>query len=195
MYVRRAKSHGKLYTQIVESFRRKSDGMVCKRVVAGLGCLSDLEHNNFVAAFKAARNKERVVVASAQRPSQGPAANLQHLDLAVLLELWHRRGVDEVLTWVLPSSTLEVSPAQVVAALAIQRCVAPGSKLSATRWFPRTALPELLGVLLSSFNNSRIHRTLEQLASRQQALQTELAQLYRQQDGAFATLFFGRYRH
>src|SRR5512147_1301077 len=46
--------------------------------------------------------------------------------------------------------------AEVICALTIQRCVAPGSKLYAQRWFPRTALPELLGVAPAQFHNTRI---------------------------------------
>jgi hypothetical protein len=54
-------------------------------------------------------------------------------------------------------------PAAEVAALVIQRLVDPNSKLAATAWFPRSALPELLDVAPSRFNNTRIHRVLDLL--------------------------------
>ncbi|MFH1464996.1 MAG: hypothetical protein ABIO70_11485 [Pseudomonadota bacterium] len=40
----------------------------------------------------------------------------------------------------------KVNPSLVIEALTLHRCVAPGSKLAASSWYPTTALPELLGV-------------------------------------------------
>ncbi|MGC4115713.1 MAG: transposase [Myxococcales bacterium] len=82
----------------------------------------------------------------------------------------------------------EVSPAEVVSALTIQRCIAPGSKLYAERWFPRTALPELLGIGRDQFNNTRLHRVLEQLDEVTPALQERLPSHCLAQTGTFTSL-------
>jgi len=82
-----------------------------------------------------------------------------------------------------------VRAAEVICALTIQRCVAPGSTLYAQRWFPRTALPELLGVAPAHFHNTRIHRVLDKRDRVETELQDGLVRRYEQRDGTFATLF------
>ena len=78
-----------------------------------------------------------------------------------MLELWHDLGLHQFFDDLLPIGDAVVAPSSVVAALSIQRCVDPGSTLYAERWFPRTALPELLGISPVHFNNSRLHRVLD----------------------------------
>jgi hypothetical protein len=89
----------------------------------------------------------------------------------------------------MPASNAQVDASDVVAALTIQRCVDPGSKLYAERWFPTTALPELLPIEAKRFNNTRVHRVLEQLDEITPALMQRLPALYLKQQGAFAVLF------
>jgi hypothetical protein len=191
----RKKQGGKLYEypQLVESYRRKSDGMPMHRVVANLGELPPIELNNLRIALAAARKGKKVVVASALshckiRPVK-PAANLCYLDIAVMLELWCQWGLDELFDEIMPAGDAEVAPSAVVAALTIQRCVAPGSKLYAERWFPRTALPELQGVWPGNFNNTRVHRVLDDLDQNRYLLMAKLPRLYAAREGSFASLF------
>ena len=85
-----------LYPQLVESYRRKSDGMPMHRVIASLGHLTQMELDNLKAALDASRQGKKVVVANAlsrrkARPTK-PAANLKYLDVAVLLEMWRHWG-------------------------------------------------------------------------------------------------------
>ena len=82
------KRNGKIYryAQLVESYRRKRDGMPTKRVIANLGKLNDREIENFRAALAASREDKRAVVASVVRPPTKPQANLHFLDVAVLLQ-------------------------------------------------------------------------------------------------------------
>ena len=49
--------------------------------------------------------------------------------------------------------------------------------------FPRTALPELLGVAPRHFPNTRIHRVLEKLDGIETELQDGLVRRYEQRDG------------
>jgi len=57
------------------------------------------------------------------------------------------------------------------------------------RWFPRTALPELLGISPVQFNNTRVHRVLEQLENSEQELMRALSRRAHEQHGRFATMF------
>jgi hypothetical protein len=181
------------YGQLVESYRR-DDGMPTQRVVARLGRLTALEIDNLRAALQASRGGQRVVLAHRRLPKEAsfarPTQNLRYLDLAVLLQLWRGWGLDTLLEELLPQGQSEVAPAEVLAVLALQRCVDPGSTLFSERWFPRSALPELLGVAPSSFNNTRLHRVLEQLDEVTPSLMGRLPKRYLEQEqGAFAALF------
>lgn len=180
------------YGRLVQSYRREPDGAPMHRVLANLGRMTELEVANFRAALEASRKNQRVALvapvaldAAALRPD----ANLRYLDVAVLLELWREWGLDGLLSDAMPAGMADLSPAQVVAALVIQRCADPGSKLYATRWFPRTALPELLGIAPDAFNNTRLHRVLDALDDAGPDLMRKLPRLYEKRDGAFVSLF------
>jgi len=192
--VTRIKRNGRTYeyAQLVESYRREHDGMPMHRVVANLGALSALEVENLRVALQAGRDKQKLVAprtTKQPRPLPQIVANLRYLDAAVLLELWNEWGLMELLGDVLPDSAATIPGARVVAALAIQRCIDPGSKLYATRWFPRTALPELLDVDPTAFNNTRLHRVLDELESAESTLMAKLARRVHDRHGAFLSLF------
>jgi len=177
------------YAQLVESFRR-DDGMPAHHVIATLGDASSLAVENLRAALAASQDRRRVAPsARAPRKPPQPIANLRYLDVAVLLELWRGWDLDQLLQSVMPTSSADLSPASVVAALAIQRCVDPGSKLYATEWLPRTALPQLLSIASGSFNNTRLHRVLDELDRATPGLMRQLVEKYQEQEGAFAALF------
>lgn len=188
------KSNGKAYryVQLVESYRRSSDGMPATRVLAHLGQLPAETEANLKAAFKASRAGKSLVLAEEQVVGLKAAtvqANLRYLDLAVALALWRQWSLPELIDQILDLPDVQVPPADVIAALVLQRCVEPGSKLFASRWFPTTSLPELLGITPAQFNNSRIHRVLESLDRIGDSLQSRLATLCSARDGAFASLF------
>ena len=193
--VSRVRRNGKTYeyAQLVESFRRKSDGMPAHRVIANLGRMDSGSIENLRTAFRANRSGKRVVIAERHRaPSSRapkPSANLAYLDIAVLHELWKDWQLGSLLERLLPDSSAEVHSALVLESLVIHRAVAARSKLHATRWFERTALPELLGVHPRQFHNTRLHRCLEQLEAIEPALIDELPKLYRKRDGDFVALF------
>jgi len=120
---------------------------------------------------------------------QNRPPNLCYLDVAVLLEIWRQWGLDELFDDLLPIGEAAVAPSMIVAALTIQRCVAPGSKLYAERWFPRTALPELLAVSPENFNNTRLHRLLDGLDQTRRELMAKLPRRYVAHEGVFTSLF------
>jgi hypothetical protein len=133
-----------------------------------------------------------VVLASTPKEVGGacrPAANLRYLDLSVLLELWRRWGLDELLNELMPTQAAVVAPSLVACALSLQRCVEATPKCEAPGWFEATALPELLQVKPSHYNNTRLHRVLDELDAVGPALMRRLPRLYEEREGAFAALF------
>lgn len=184
------------YAQFVQSYRR-IDGMPAVKVIAGLGELPSQTVANLKLALEASRQGKALIL-----PVEVPEvsavvlvlANLRYLDIAVVLELWQQWNLSELLGQVIPATDQEghgpkVPDTDVVAALVIQRCVAPRSKFYAQRWFPTTALPEILGIAPQQFNNTRIHRVLEELNQAGEGLQERLPWLYQHRKGIFAALF------
>ncbi len=176
------------YPQLVESFRRP-DGMPSHRVVAGLAKLSPLELENFQIALAAAR--EGLPVSRASRGKVLPIIrqNLDYLDGAAVLQVWNDLGLPDLLRRTLRSSAADVSDADILAALAVHRCVAAGSKLAAKRWYPKTALPLIQGIEPAAFNNSRVHRALSALAAAEPAIQEALPALIHPGGEGFVALF------
>jgi len=176
------------YAQLVQSYRRP-DGMPAQKVVANLGQLSDQEAANMRTALEASRQGKILVLPTATSWQPRILANLAYLDVAVALELWRHWKLSELFHGLIPEHNVRVRAAELIAVLTIQRCVAPGSKLEAQRWFPCTALPELMDIEPAQFNNSRIHRVLEDLDRVDANLQNALPGRYTQRQGAFAALF------
>jgi hypothetical protein len=181
-----------VYGQLVESVRR-ADGMPTQRLVASLGQLSEADIHNFRTALEASRRGKRVFLDRRSLPAATqfakPTQNLRYLDAAVLLDVWRGLGFDALLRSLTPHAETTVAFWDVIAALTLQRGIDPGSKLFAERWFPRTALPELLGIAPPTFNNTRIHRVLDDLDRVTPALMQRLPRLYQERHGAFAALF------
>jgi transposase len=176
------------YVQIVQSVR-DNNGKSTTRVVKHLGALPPEVIDALRVALRAGQHGERIFAEEEVSALLGShsLASRQFLDLAVLVECWRSHNMKSVLGDV--SVDMAMSFEQVVLCLVIQRCCAPGSKLGATRWVPRTALPELLGFEPRLFNNSRIHRTLENLYEVTPALQDRLTRNYLRQGREFGVMF------
>lgn len=180
------------YAQLVESYRREQDGRPAHRILASLGALSDDAIANLRAALEANRTGDALVVpprtvSVAAKPVV--RANYSFLDVAVLLRVWKESGVADLLADLLSGPTGDLAADRVIAALVLHRCVEPGSKLAAWRWFPKTALPELLAVTPGQFNNSRVHRSLEALELVDATLQARLPHVLHRTQGASVRLF------
>lgn len=197
MFLRKtvSNSNGKRYEYIhlVESYRRKSDGRPVHKVIANLGPFDQVRFDNLKAALEASKSGQRLVVAALRQgcaPPPKPQANLRFLDVAVLAELWDELALSELLRQAFGGDDGVAMPREdVVKALTILRLVEPTSKLGAVRWVPRTALPELLGFDLKHFNNTRVHRVLDELEMAVPALMARLPKLYQQRHGEFTALF------
>jgi len=97
------------------------------------------------------------------------------------LELWRRLELDRFFASVLdrPGEEADVPWSQVAALLAVNRLCAPGSELAIEqRWFPATALDDLLGIDAMQINDTRLYRCLDRLLPLKGALEQHLKQRY-----------------
>src|SRR5437899_1076474 len=95
------------------------------------------------------------------------------------LELWKRLGLDELLEGLLDDEAADVRWSCVAAILAINRLCAPGSELSIEeRWYPLTALDDLLGIEEGKINDSRLYRCLDRLLPHKTQLERHLTGRY-----------------
>ena len=97
------------------------------------------------------------------------------------LELWRRLELDRFFASVLdrPGEEADVPWSQVAALLAVNRLCAPGSELAIEqRWFPATALDDLLGIDATQINDKRLYRCLDRLLPHKGALEQHLRQRY-----------------
>lgn len=191
--VTRTNYKGKIqqYGQIVESYRRESDGMPTHRIVRSLGPMTDIEVANFKAAFNATRAGKVVrVIEPSVVTAVEPVWTRPLLDVAACLQAWQDLGFDTFFKELFGGHDEDADPADMLAALVVQRCIEPNSKLAACRWFPRTTLPELLGISPALFHNTRVHRVLDRLDARDADLQNSFAYKVLRSDGKPCTAFF-----
>ena len=183
----------RVYGQIVESFRRESDGMPTHKVVASLGEVTEAQAAVFKKAFQAARTGASLqVLDPGTLDALLPVAEWSRhwLDVAACLQAWEDSGLQALVRSLFSGHEEDVHPADVIAALVVQRCVAPASKLAACKWFPDTALPELLGVGPARFHNTRLHRVLTRLEQADGDLQRAMSDLLCNSDGQPCTALF-----
>ena len=101
------------------------------------------------------------------------------------LELWKRLGLDRFYEQLLDGEAADVAWSRVVAVLAINRLCAPGSELSIEeRWYPDTALDDLLKIEEGKVNDTRLYRCLDRLLPHKKALEQHLKQRYGELFGA-----------
>jgi len=101
------------------------------------------------------------------------------------LELWRRLGLDRVLEESLDGEAADVRWSCVAAILAINRLCAPGSELAIEeRWYPSSALGDLLGIEEGKINDSRLYRCLDRLLVHKTKLEQHLKGRYGELFGA-----------
>jgi hypothetical protein len=80
------------------------------------------------------------------------------------LELWKRLGLDDLFEDTLDRERADVAWSRVAAVLAVNRLCAPGSELAIEqRWYPTTALDDLLRIPDGKLNHTRLYRCLDRL--------------------------------
>jgi transposase len=97
------------------------------------------------------------------------------------LALWHRLGLERLLSELLPAGRQTVDWTHTAALLTIARFCGQASEPGvAEHWFASTALDDLLGLCATQVNDARLYRGLDHLAEHKDALCAHLMKSYRQ---------------
>jgi len=95
------------------------------------------------------------------------------------LELWRRLGLDRFFAQAVDDEAADVPWSRVAALLAINRLCAPGSELGIEqRWYPATALDDLLGIAEGKINDTRLYRCLDRILPHKTKLERHLKERY-----------------
>ena len=95
------------------------------------------------------------------------------------LELWRRLELDRFFEPAVDDEPADVPWSRVAALLAINRLCAPGSELAIEqRWYPSTALDDLLGIEEGKINDTRLYRCLDRILPHKTKLEQHLKNRY-----------------
>lgn len=95
------------------------------------------------------------------------------------LELWKRLKLDAFFEQAIDGDRADVPWSRVAALLAINRLCAPGSELAIEqRWYPSTALDDLLGIEEGKINDTRLYRCLDRILPHKTKLEQHLKDRY-----------------
>ena len=101
------------------------------------------------------------------------------------LELWQRLKLDRLFASLLDENEADIPWSRIAAILAVNRLCAPGSELAiAERWYPTTALDDLLKVDARKVNDSRLYRCLDHLVPHKTRIEQHLKERYGELFGA-----------
>jgi transposase len=101
------------------------------------------------------------------------------------LELWKRLELDRFFAAAVDDDPADVPWSRVAALLGINRLCAPGSELAVEqRWYPSTALDDLLGIEEGKINDTRLYRCLDRILPHKTKLERHLKQRYGELFGA-----------
>ena len=95
------------------------------------------------------------------------------------LELWKRLELDRFYEELVDEERADVAWSRIAALLAINRLCEPTSELAVEeRWYPATALDDLLGIAEGKVNDTRLYRGLDRLIPHKTKLERHLRQRY-----------------
>ena len=95
------------------------------------------------------------------------------------LQLWKRLELDRFFKATIDEHAADVPWSRVAAVLAINRLCAPGSELAIEqRWYPSTALDDLLGIREGKLNDTRLYRCLDRMLPHKTKLERHLKERY-----------------
>jgi transposase len=101
------------------------------------------------------------------------------------LELWKRLELDRFFEQAADDELADVPWSRVAALLAINRLCAPGSELAIEqRWYPSTALDDLLQIEDGKINDTRLYRCLDRILPHKTKLERHLKNRYGELFGA-----------
>lgn len=178
------------YWSLVETIRTR-DGPR-QRILCHLGELNDSAHGRWlktIEVFNEAGERHQLTLFPAEvAPPPDEAAVAQVLVQRVGVErlrqlgpclvgltLWQQLQLDRFFATRVDAVPAEVPWSRVAALLAINRLCAPGSELAIEeRWYPTTALDDLLHLPEGTINDTRLYRALDQLLPHKAALERHL---------------------
>ena len=100
-------------------------------------------------------------------------------------EMWKRLALDGFFEEAVDGDAADVPWSRVAALLAIHRLCAPGSELALEeRWYPSTALDDLLEIEEGKINDTRLYRCLDRILPYQTKLERHLKERYGELFGA-----------
>jgi hypothetical protein len=95
------------------------------------------------------------------------------------LELWKRLELDRFFEEAIDRAPADVPWSRIAALLTINRLCAPGSELAVEqRWYPSTALDDLLGIEEGKINDTRLYRGLDRILPHKTQLEGHLKDRY-----------------
>jgi transposase len=95
------------------------------------------------------------------------------------LELWKRLELDQFCEERIDEKQADVPWSRIAALLAVNRLCEPTSELAVEeRWYPSTALDDLLGIAEGKVNDTRLYRCLDRLIPQKTKLERHLRQRY-----------------
>jgi hypothetical protein len=95
------------------------------------------------------------------------------------LELWKRLELDRFFEQTVDHEEADVPWSRVAALLAINRLCAPGSELAIEqRWYPSTAMDDLLKIEEGKINDTRLYRCLDRILPHKTKLERHLKERY-----------------
>jgi hypothetical protein len=95
------------------------------------------------------------------------------------LELWKRLELDRFFEQAVDEDDADVPWSRVAALLAVNRLCAPGSELAIEqRWYPATAMDDLLGIEEGKINDTRLYRCLDRMLPHKTKLERHLKERY-----------------
>src|SRR5947207_3613832 len=95
------------------------------------------------------------------------------------LELWRQLQLDDFFAQAMDGDPADVPWSRVAALLAINRLCAPGSELAIEqRWYPTTALDDLLGIEEGKINDTHLYRCLDRILPHKTKLEQHLKDRY-----------------
>jgi transposase len=101
------------------------------------------------------------------------------------LELWKRLDLHRFFEQAVDAESADVPWSRVAALLAINRLCAPGSELAVEqRWYPSTALDDLLQIEEGKINDTRLYRCLDRILPQKTKLERHLKNRYGELFGA-----------
>lgn len=100
-------------------------------------------------------------------------------------EMWRRLALDGFFAEAVDGDPADVPWSRVAALLAINRLCAPGSELAVEeRWYPSTALDDLLEIEEGKINDTRLYRCLDRILPHKTKLERHLKERYGELFGA-----------